>query len=537
MSGIDESLMRKTVSDLREVGASIQSHGNPAVMDSFKDPPSLFSLVMMFAGLSLVAYIIAEISNYMEIRRNWAHYRCMPSVTPFAKLYGHDFAETMNFCMSQAVREHAPGVIDPIYAEINKITGVVDGVYDKVSSTADGVTGLLSGLNKFIVGFMNSFRLVGVRVRMTFLQMKSIMDRIYGIFMAFAFAGISAITFGENLACNPLVVFMGEITGVDVCCFAPNTGIRMLDGTVRAIRHIRFGDVLQGGAAVTAIYEFDGTHTKMVRIGGVHVSENHYVFDAEIGLMVHARDHVDAVPAESLNRIWCLATSTNRIPVATTTVAPTQPTLDCMDYEESSDPIVQAEAQRIAETVLNSQIKDSRVLSFFEPDVQKLNPNSHHAKPQTQTHKHTTVVGSYSLGMSPFMNVLMRDGGWKSLINVRIGDVLHSGGVVYGVVREQVRRSDCVELVPNSGILMSKAQLVWSAHGQWRRIGVGTVLGTNENTDSNILLHLFVTNNEFVVGVPSTDLRIRVRDYAEVSCDAIQEPYDRAVTVKATEST
>ena len=437
----------------------------------------------------------------------------MPSVTPFAKFYGHDFAETMNFCMSQAVREHAPGIIDPIYAEINKITGVVDGVYNKVSSTADGVTGLLSGLNKFIVGFMNSFRLVGVRVRMTFLQMKSIMDRIYGIFMAFAFAGISAITFGENLACNPLVVFMGEITGVDVCCFAPNTGIRMLDGTVRAIRHIRFGDVLQGGAAVTAIYEFDGTHTKMVRIGGVHVSENHYVFDAEIGSMVHARDHVDAVPAESLSRIWCLATSTNRIPVATTTDA--QPTLDCMDYEESSDPTVQAEAQRIAETVLNS----------------------HHTKPQTHTQTHTTVVGSYSLGMSPFMNVLMRDGGWKSLINVRIGDVLYSGGVVYGVVREQVRRSDCLELVPNSGILMSKAQLVWSAHGQWRRIGVGTVLGTNENTDSNILLHLFVTNNEFVVGVPSTDLRIRVRDYAEVSCDAIQEPYDRAVTVKATEST
>jgi hypothetical protein len=268
---------------------------------------------------------------------------------------------------------------------------------------------------------------------------------------------------------------------------------------------------LEGGAAVTAIYEFDGTHTKMVRIGGVHVSENHYVFDAELGAMVHAGDHVDAVPAESLKRIWCLATSTNRIPVTTDSG-----TLHCMDYEESSDPAVQAEAQRIAETALN--------------------PNTYHTEPQTHT-TNTSVVGSYSLGMSPFMNVLMRDGSWKSLINVRIGDVLSSGGVVYGLVREQVRRSDCLELVPKSGILMSKAQLVWGRGGQWRRIGVGAVLGTHENTDSNILLHLFVTNNEFVVGVPSSDLRIRVRDYAEISCDSIQEPYDRAVTVKATEST
>ena len=86
------------------------------------------------------------------------------------------------------MREHASGIIDPIYSGIDKITGVVDGVYTKVGDISVGVTGLLTNLEKFIQGFMNSFRLVGVRVRMSFIKMKNIMDRIHSIFIAVAFA-------------------------------------------------------------------------------------------------------------------------------------------------------------------------------------------------------------------------------------------------------------------------------------------------------------------------------------------------------------
>jgi hypothetical protein len=39
-------------------------------MDSFKEPTSMFSLFLITGGLALVAYIIAEIYNYQDIRRN-----------------------------------------------------------------------------------------------------------------------------------------------------------------------------------------------------------------------------------------------------------------------------------------------------------------------------------------------------------------------------------------------------------------------------------------------------------------------------------
>jgi hypothetical protein len=67
-----------------QVNAYMGTQGNPAVMRSFVQPPSYLTLGLITAGLLAVAYVILLISNYYEIKQNWAEYRCMPSVAPFA---------------------------------------------------------------------------------------------------------------------------------------------------------------------------------------------------------------------------------------------------------------------------------------------------------------------------------------------------------------------------------------------------------------------------------------------------------------------
>ena len=481
---LDDALERKVFFDMKETGAYVGSHGDPEVMDSFKEPASLFSLFLITGGLLIVGYIIGEISNYIEIQTNWSHYRCMPSVTPFARFYGFDLAETMNFCMSAAVREHAPAVIDPIYRGINVVNGVVDGVYNKVTSIAGGVAYLLKGFEDFVIGFMNSFRLLGVRVRLAFVRMKNIFDRIYGIFIAFSFAAISAITFGQNLICNPLGVFLGTITGVDVCCFAPDTPIVMADGSVRPIAAIRIGDTLAGGAVTTTTYLFDGSTTPMVRIGDVHVSTNHYL-RGPTGAMVQAGAHPAAVAAPSLPRLWCLATSNNRIPIMMSGAAH-----EFADYEESSDPAVTAEAQRIAEAALNG--------GCYAP-----------------------TVPDYSLGLDPTLQVFMSSGNWKPLSQVRIDDELMGGGRVIGVIQE-----DCEEqCITPGGHYVSAAQLVLYG-GKWLRAAYIWPKAEHHS----ILTQLMVTNNLITVGGDGDVFH--VRDYAEITDADMQTPYDQNLKVQ-----
>ena len=486
-SRLPEKIFRDSVADLREVGAAVTSGNDPTVLKSFVRPPSVITLVMISLGLAIVAIIVVQISNYREIRRNWAQYRCDPSVAPFAKFYGYDLAETLNFCMAEEVRQHAGGVIDPIYQGINKVTGVVDGVYTKVQSIGSGIEGLLAGFRDFVVNFINSMRLIGTRIRMSLIRIKEIFGRVYGLFIAFAYAAISAITFGENLICNPLVVFLGTITGVDICCFAPETQIIMADGvTTKAITQVRIGDRLGDGGIVESTYMFSGEDTVMKRLFGVHVSGNHYVLDGK--QMVQVADHEAAVDAGRLPRLWCLGTSTHTIPVSAKAHR-----LIFADYEESSDPAVIAETQRIAEMELNQDSK--------EPGA---------------------TVPDYGLGLDPSFQVNLANGSWVPITRVCIDDQLMGGGVVKGVIREICE----TQVKTPGGHWISAAQLVLY-EGKWQR--AANIWPRSIHNRETIMYHLMVTANASIT-IRGDDEVFIVRDYAELMSAAVQKPYDNALT-------
>jgi hypothetical protein len=490
----DSSILAPAAAAMTQLG--LQVLGRTDIANSRKPTPSILAFVGITIVLFFALYVIAEISNYREIRRNWAHYRCHPQIAPFAKFYGYDLQETMNFCISESVKEHAPGVITPIYEGISKTIGVVDGIYQKAQSIEGGVVSLLGGFERFVMDFVNSFRLVGTRVRMSLVRIKDIFARIYGMFIAFAYASISAITFGENLTCNPLVTFVAGFAGVDLCCFAPDTRVFLDrgDAETMAIADVPIGMRLYGGGRVTSRYRFDGRATRMFRIHGIHVSGNHYVRDPDTSEMVHAEEHPDAIPAESLPEIWCLATDNNWIPVARADGR----VLMCADYEESYDPLVIAEAQRAAETVLNG-------------------PRAH-AGPS---------VPDFSLGIDPAALVLLQDGSARAIADVALGETLANGALVVGVIREE-----CATLCrfPSSTTVVSGAQLVFR-DGFWQRAAnVWAPNVTEERAQPRQLCHLMLAGEQTITLMdPVTRRQYLLRDYAEVAEDSVQDPYDRAV--------
>jgi hypothetical protein len=488
--------LSRGIRQLEVLGAKLVG-GTPP---TYTDPPSPIVFVAITALLFGVLAVMLAMAEYNEIRANWAEYQCSPAVMPFAKFYGHDLNATINFCMQQAVKEHAPSVVEPIYKAIGAISTTVDGVFTKAEAVESGVVSLLAGFESFVTNFVNSLRLVGTRLRMSVVRIKEIFGRVHGIFIAFAYAAISALTFGENLACNPLVTFMGTITGVDVCCFAPETRVRMADGRGERMDRLWVGDRLGNGARITSVYRFDGRTTPMVRIdgdNGVTVSAGHYVWDEVADRMVAAADYPGAVPVPSLPILYCLATDTNQIPVVS---LGTGQTLICADYEESSDPVVTAAAQRAAEAVLN------RGAPAEEP------------------------LADYGLGLDPGCRVLLADGSWAPLATLTIGTALTGGRRVAGVIWEECAMT--VEVEP--GVFFAAAQLAWDAsEGRWRRIGRMRSDRCRQEpaAEPRLLRHLLVSgaDNSFWLQTPGQQ-RFQVRDYSEVADDSIQEPYDRAVT-------
>ena len=358
----------------------------------------------------------------------------------------------------------------------------VDGVYDKATAIQGGVTKLLSGFESFLMNFANSFRLIGTRIRISLVKIRDIFDKVSSIFTAFTLAGITAITFGSNLMCNPLVKFIGTISGVDVCCFAPDTIIPMQDGSRPFIRSIKIGDVLADGSTVTSTFIFDGTNTDMVYLRGVHVSSNHSVIGPG-GVFVEAGEHPLAIKAPCLSRLYCLSTTSNRIPVLT---ADRLETLIFTDYEESCEPAVIRTAQAAAEKALNGKYTEK------------------------------SYIPDFSLGIDPKAMIEMRNG-LKQLSIITVGDRLKSGKVI-GIVTETCKT--CVRTT--SGLILSAAQLVYN--GSWIRAGHLYPPCKGEY----VLCHVFTDSNRPIT-IKHKIETIQTRDYMEVHVKEIQAPYDTYV--------
>ena len=468
---------------------SMGSAGDPALLGTFHVPFSPIYAIGIGLAFAAIIFVLVAMNSYKIIRANWPFYRCQPEITPFASFYGHNLKETMNFCVGELVKEHAPGVINPIYAAVEEIMGVVDGVYEEAESIESGVVGLLSGFEAFVVNFMNSMRLVGTQIRMSAVRIKDIFGRLYGSFFSIVFAGISAITFGNNLVCNPLIVFIADLAGADICCFHPDTVIAMDDGTQKRICQIKIGEKLEEGVIVTSVYEFDGRQTDMVSIHGIKVSSNHYIRSA--GRMVRAENHPAAYSCASYPRIWCLGTNQNTIPVLNQIGL----VEEFADYEESEEPGVIYRAQEAAERILNGP--------YVSPGL---------------------PVADYSLGVDPSALVLMASGHWKPLHEIQIGDLLspHSN-IVTATILEYCQQC---QQTPD-GVILSAAQLVKQG-SQWTRAtyvypATGSMF---------ILRHLFVSKGYYIVRSRAGTQLYTVRDYREADSPELQAPYDEALTEK-----
>lgn len=485
--------LSRGVRSLEVLGAKLLG-GTPP---TYTDPPSALLLIVLTGLLVGILAVFFSLAEYNEIRSNWPLYQCSPSVMPFAKFYGHDLNATINFCMQQAVKEHAPGVVAPIYKAIGEVATTVDGVFTKAEAVESGVSSLLSGFQTFVTNFVNSMRLVGTRMRMSAVRIREIFGRIHGIFIAFAYAGISALTFGENLACNPLVTFMGTISGVDVCCFAPETEVVREDRNPVRIDTIRIGDRLAGGARVTSVYQFSGSHTQMVQIAGIKVSAGHYVRAPAGSKMIPAAEHPLAIRIPSISLLICLATDTHRISVLPGEAGNNR-IYEFADYEESTDPAVTDAAQQAAETILNG------VAGVEDP------------------------LPDYGLGFGPSISVQMSGGFWVPLTGVRIGDVLATGARVAGVIQEECALTTEIE----PGVHIAAAQLLLDPTlGRWRRVGrIWPEWTRTAEEKPRILYHLLVSggDNSFMIRSP-TGHRFLARDYSEVDDDAVQAPYDAAL--------
>ena len=193
-------------------------------------------------------------------------------------------------------------------------------------------------------------------------------------------------------------------------CFDPNTEIKLKDGTIKKIKDIQTGDMLEDGGTVTATIKLNAQNQDMYVVNGVIVSGGHSIKHRNELIKIKYYDQAKPIKENYTNLyIYNLNTTTKQIPI--------NDMLFC-DWDEITPEIEKKLWQAIGNvSSINVVRKDLRSYS------------SSKSKDKSFIHKY------FDGGFSKNSSVNMIKGRTKAISSVKIGDRIENGGIIYGIVK------------------------------------------------------------------------------------------------------
>lgn len=276
-------------------------------------------------------------------------------------------------------------------------------------------------------------------------------------------------------------------------CFGPGALVCMSDGTHKSIAAVELGDTLADGGHVTAAFKFEGAPVR--DLYGIPVTDEHLVFHEGKPIPVAEHPDVSSISTCVPSHLYCLNTSTHRIPIWSLTHAKQVLFADWEELEDNDEDGLQTWARIVFEHLNPGHPVPARFTThdeaLFHPETRIGTPDG----PQHIRHIH------------PGMTVLDAD-----------GTPTRVTGVVCGIA-------------PNSGDYRGVSRGAWirtKPHGVW--VQAGSVFEVQQqqlptSDTSQPWISLFTEAGTFYLDV----LEMPVRDFSDVGVENLHDQTDWVV--------
>jgi len=391
-------------------------------MESDAKESSWFWLIFVTLLMGGLWYGLAATIDIAEVSRNWAKYRCSPTVMPFASMYGYDTGQNFNYCLKAIFEGQVGGVTGPFSTILGTMMKSLMTFLENINSMRIMIATLVGGFIKTIQEFADRFKLLFSQIKITFLRVQQLMKRLFGTFHSVIYMGLSAVQVGSNFADTFIFKFL------DTFCFPPETLVIVKNKGPTQIKDIVLGDILENNAKVMSVYRFMADGQPMVSLNGVEVSTNHFVKYNDT--FIEAKDHPDAIKAPAWSGgatrpLICLDTDLHTIPIKD---------LVFSDWDETNE--IDSEIMNHNESLLNNRpLLNNKHEWDFQP------------------------------ALSPSIKILYKNGTLVSCEDVQLGDNLKTGKVV-GIGKRLVYEWASLP----SGLIVTPSTSFW-CENKWTRIG------------------------------------------------------------------
>ena len=273
----------------------------------------------LYINLAFILYIagVFYYGQIAQIKANWPLYRCNPMYMYLAD----DIESNFVFCIQNMQTGFMGYLLQPltyVTSSISHMLGGFMGEINMVRGMFDKIRGFLTSTIQSVFGvFLNLI----IEFQKITIAINDLIGKIIGSMVSLMYILSGSITTMNSTWNGP----PGQMIRALGKCFYPETSVKLKNGTIKAMKDIDLGDILENGSIVESVMKIDNKQKPIplyvikgagVNKEDIYVTGSHLVLNNDTKQFIKTKDYFKAVLSDKKTEWFsCLITSDHKIQI------------------------------------------------------------------------------------------------------------------------------------------------------------------------------------------------------------------------------
>lgn len=273
----------------------------------------------LYVNIAFAIYIagVFYFNQLAQIKAQWPLYRCNPMYMFLADNVEQNFV----YCIQTMQTSFMGYLLQPLSFITNSLGSMLGGFMGDIQNIRAMFNKIRTFFSSIIQSVFGVFLNLIIEFQKITIGIIDLIGKTIGIMTTLLYMLDGSIKTMQSTWNGPpgqLVQALGK-------CFHPETNIKLIDGTIKFIKDIDLGDILEDGSIVESVMKIDNKNNKIplykiesMGINGsdIYVTGSHLVRDEKFGF-IKVEDYSKAKLSEDISTNWfsCLITNTHNIQI------------------------------------------------------------------------------------------------------------------------------------------------------------------------------------------------------------------------------
>jgi hypothetical protein len=271
----------------------------------------------LYVNIAFAIYIagVFYYSQLAEIKSKWPLYRCNPMYMPLAD----DIESNFVYCIQSMQTNFMGYLLQPLTFLTGSIGGMMGNFMNEINSIRAMFNKIRTFFSETIQSIFGVFLNLVIEFQKITIGIKDLIGKTIGIMTTLLYVMDGSIKTMNSTWNGP----PGQMVRALGKCFHPNTNIKLLNESIKAIKDVDLGDILQDGSIVESVMKIDNKREPvplyLIKKDGVDgqdifVTGSHLVFDEKVNNFIKVENYSKA-SLTNYRPEWfsCLITSNHKI--------------------------------------------------------------------------------------------------------------------------------------------------------------------------------------------------------------------------------